>query len=46
MAAAWDPTEGPGGYVLLEGGRTSNGETVPEVDTMAGDLWTKILDYG
>jgi hypothetical protein len=46
MAAAWDPTDGPGGFVLLEGGRLSNGESSPEVDMIGGSLWTKMVGYG
>jgi hypothetical protein len=46
MVAVWDPIDGAVGYVLLVGGRTFSGATIPESDFIAGYLWTNLADYG
>jgi len=46
MVAVWDPIDGPAGYVLVVGGRTFSGSTLPESDSIAGYLWSNLADYG
>jgi hypothetical protein len=46
MAAAWDPRDGPVGYVLFVGGRMSNGATLAETDVLAGYVWTDLAEPG